>query len=370
MLKRIYIDNFKCLVNFDLTVDRINLLLGPNGSGKSSIFEVLHRVRAFISGDEKIPSLFRANDRTRWQNSPVQTFELDVEGNGGLYRYELAVEQQYSHLPPRVKHERLSLDGHSLLTFETGEVQLFRDNFTTGPKYSFDWSLSAVASILPRPDNTKLTWFKEWVKRIVIVQVLPTQMTAESSQEEARLSRQAENFASWYRYLSQDQGQAIGITDILRQTLPGFDHFKFTEAGDKRILKASFVSADNNHPDEYRLDELSDGQRALMVLYSLLTLGNKDHYLLCIDEPENFLALPEIQPWLVSLYDLCNSAPGYVQALLISHNPEVINYLLASPIGYWLERQHNGPTRVHRISDQSGAGLSPSELVARGWLNE
>ena len=34
---------------------------------------------------------------------------------------------------------------------------------------------------------------------------------------------------------------------------------------------------------------------------------------LCLDEPENFLALPEIQPWLVALHDRCSG--GEVQAL-------------------------------------------------------
>ena len=50
MLKRIYIDNFRCLVDFDLSLDEINLFLGPNGSGKSTVFDVLRKIQAFISG--------------------------------------------------------------------------------------------------------------------------------------------------------------------------------------------------------------------------------------------------------------------------------------------------------------------------------
>ena len=40
MLKRIYIDNFRCFVNFELNLEKVSLLLGPNGSGKTSIFNV------------------------------------------------------------------------------------------------------------------------------------------------------------------------------------------------------------------------------------------------------------------------------------------------------------------------------------------
>jgi len=85
------------------------------------------------------------------------------------------------------------------------------------------------------------------------------------------------------------------------------------------------------------------------------------------DEPENFLALPEIQPWLLQLYDSCSE--GKTQALLISHHPELINYLLASPVGYWFEREANTPVRVKQIVAESNGGLPVSELIARGWLN-
>ena len=54
MLKRIYIDNFRGLVNFEMNFDSINLFLGGNGAGKSTVFEVLRKIQIFISGDEKV----------------------------------------------------------------------------------------------------------------------------------------------------------------------------------------------------------------------------------------------------------------------------------------------------------------------------
>ncbi|MBE9257718.1 ATP-binding protein, partial [Dolichospermum sp. LEGE 00246] len=104
------------------------------------------------------------------------------------------------------------------------------------------------------------------------------------------------------------------------------------------------------------------------ILYTLIYCMKSEDYTLCIDEPENFLALPEIQPWLRQLYDFCDG--GKLQALLISHHPECINYLLASPIGYWFERQSNAPARVRKISNEEAddSGLKISELIARGWL--
>ncbi len=161
------------------------------------------------------------------------------------------------------------------------------------------------------------------------------------------------------------------MTD-LKEILPGFEYFKFESAGEKhRLLKAYFTDEEKSASIGYDFSELSDGQRMLIALYSLLHVARSDKkfpYTICLDEPENFLALPEIQPWLVSLYDHCMD--GDAQALLISHHPELINYLLASPSGYWFERQGAKSTRIKSIRAENNGGLPVSELVARGWLNE
>jgi len=138
------------------------------------------------------------------------------------------------------------------------------------------------------------------------------------------------------------------------------------EAGKIRLFQLGF-KGDNGKIIFYDLDELSDGQRMTILLYALLHSINQDNVCLCIDEPENFLALPEIQPWLLNLYDLCQDRN--IQAFLISHNPESINHL-ASGSGYWLDRLPNSPTRIKPIVESGDSGLKISELIARGWLYE
>ena len=90
---------------------------------------------------------------------------------------------------------------------------------------------------------------------------------------------------------------------------------------------------------------------------------------MCIDEPENFLALPEIQPWLLKMADKAEEKA--CQVFLISHHPELINYLAASK-GYWFEGVSGRTIRVHAIhaDDETRPGLPISELIARGWLND
>ncbi len=380
MLKRVYIDNYKSLVNVEIALKEINLFLGANGAGKSAVFEVLKKVRGFVCEGEKITSVFSPTSRTRWQSSSFQTVELEIEGNGGTYKYELEIEYK-DNRRARVKSERLLFDDQLLLgfelgdeyplEFEPGDVHLYGDDFSAVSTFSVDSAFSAVGIVPPRHNNTLLTWFKERLSRFVIVQIIPPMMDKESSEEEPLPSSYLENYVSWYRYISQDQGLAFKLMDELKQVLPGFDHFKFERVGEEhRLLKVFFQNEDDDKSlIGYNFDELSDGQQMLIALYSLLYAARADQkygYTLCLDEPENFVALPEIQPWLTQVYDSCMD--GEMQAVLISHHPELINYLLASPVGYWFERSSNRPTRVKSIAAQGQDGLAVSELVARGWF--
>ncbi|MEH1782612.1 MAG: ATP-binding protein [Nostoc sp.] len=372
MLKRIYIDNFRGLVNFEMNFDSINLFIGGNGTGKSTVFEVLRKIQTFVSGSKNLEEIFEYTDCTRWQTLPIQRFELEITGNGGHYKYEFAIKhnQDKNH----VEYERLWFNNQILLKFEGDEVQLFREDTSEVTKILFSLQLSKLSSLLilfsGETNGTKLAWFSKRMQRFIIVQIVPSLMVDGSGKEEISLDFRMENFVSWYRYISQDQGKISELMNILKNVLDGFVSFKFEQFSEKyRTLKLRFITGeDRRNIIDYRFSELSDGQKVLIALYTLLYCTQSEDYTLCIDEPENFLALPEIQPWVIQLYDFC--IDGKIQALLISHHPVLINYLLASPIGYWFERQSNAPARVKPISNQEAenSGLPISELIARGWL--
>src|SRR5690606_29379939 len=109
----------------------------------------------------------------------------------------------------------------------------------------------------------------------------------------------------------------------------------------------------------------SDGQRALVALYSLVRLAAGQGYTLFLDEPDNYLALPEIQPWLIELTDSCGG--DVPQAVLCSHHPELIDYL-GSNRGVLLERESSGVTITRPVRELTvEGGLKLSEVIARGW---
>lgn len=73
-LKRINVNNHRCLVNVILPLKHLSLLPGGNGSGKSTVFEVAKKIQIFIRGDGKIPALFPRTTPTPLAGPPNTRF--------------------------------------------------------------------------------------------------------------------------------------------------------------------------------------------------------------------------------------------------------------------------------------------------------
>jgi len=363
MLTRIYVDNFRCLVNFELKLDRLNLLLGENGSGKSTVFEVLRRLQGFIGGNLRADEAFPSDSLTRWQNLDTQRFELELKSEEKTYIYSLAIEHTGGE-KRTVRHEKLTVGGYRLIEFDGEGVALFDD----GGKVPFpsDLGQSPVGFYQGIPSLKLLQEFCKKVARILVARPMPAVIASKSGSENRDLDSSGANYASWYRYLSQEhQGNIVDLTQELRKVIDGFDSIILREAGDGvRVLTVRMRNAKDAKPLPYNFDELSDGQRQLILLYTLLYGVKGEGYCLFLDEPDNFVALREIQPWLTALQDACGNEIS--QAVLISHHPEITDYL-ASSVGRWFERPDNGPVRVRDMPPPTD-GLSQSETIARGWV--
>ncbi|MCB0064785.1 MAG: ATP-binding protein [Caldilineaceae bacterium] len=362
MLTRIYVNNFRCLVNFEINLSSLNLLLGANGVGKSTLFDVISKVQMFAFFGMRANQVFFSADLTKWQSIENQIFELEFTEERATYRYELAIHFSDS-FEPSVLYERLWYNDGPLLRYEHGEVQLYHDDFRADVTYPLNAAQSVLTLVPQRQD--KRNHFRQMLNRMLVVQIAPTLIKSVPSENESRwLNANSANFVSWYRYLSQNQGLIIQLTQALQQIIDGFSHFSLMDIGENRRALIVHFFADNRRTTEYGFYQLSDGQCALIVLYAALYAAKFEGVLLCIDEPENFLALPEIQPWLTALYDQCHEEN--TQAILISHHPRIINDL-ANQNGFWLDRQHDGPVRVRPIAAEDG-GISIAQLIERGWL--
>ena len=253
-----------------------------------------------------------------------------------------------------------------LFEFSAGEARLYGANGEVTARYPADGSRSPLGAV-PHEDHDLVAGFvDDLTLDCYLLAPLPPGFESEADDATAGLRRDGRDFVAWYRQRSGDSVRVGELNRMLAQVLDGFIGLRLIDSGRKtKLLQAVFASRDASGrlsaETTYDLDELSDGQRALIALYALLAFGAADRGTLCIDEPTNFVSLAEIEPWLRELEDRVERGDG--QAFLISHNPEVINRLWQGH-GVIFERDWNGPVRV-RAMDES-TGLQPAEIIARG----
>ena len=96
------------------------------------------------------------------------------------------------------------------------------------------------------------------------------------------------------------------------------------------------------------------------------TLATESARTILIDEPDNYVRLSELQPWVLSLRELLDENH---QAIFISHHPEILSNA-GEDFGRYLWRDnHTSPTRIGPL--KVPAGLAAGEAIAEGmgsWL--
>ena len=378
MIRRIYADNFRCLTNFELELDQINIFLGPNGSGKTSVFDALRKIQNLTVRGARIEDEFPQRDLSCLRSdNQVQQFELEIVVDQENYEYMLKMKHNLDRNSMWIDQEILSHNKKPLFVHEKGITRLYRDDYGRESSYQFDLTRSGIGFLHAHPDNNKLTRFKTELTNTIIVSPCPPLFKSETSTdtrtESAFFEPLMQNFVEWYWSVAQqDIGSVVRLFEELKQVLPGFESLSMVESGENaRVLKAAFHSRSGDlRLNRYSFSQLSDGQRFLVALYALLHLVEDDHLAkghrqsLFIDEPDNYLSLREVQPWLAQVVDACGET--LEQAVIISHHPKTIDYL-AGAKGRWFSRDGEGPVRVGTEPKLSTGGLSLSEAIARGW---
>src|SRR5260370_28413327 len=87
MLTRIYIDNFRCFVNFEYKPAQRQLILGANGSGKSSLLDALLFLRRTVVLKQELARRRILDERTLWVSPPNPTFEIQASPGGPTSGY-------------------------------------------------------------------------------------------------------------------------------------------------------------------------------------------------------------------------------------------------------------------------------------------
>jgi predicted ATPase len=376
MFVRLYADNYRCFSAFTLELNSLSVLLGSNGTGKSTVLALFAKVRDFVMGRGRSLDLFPPETLCRWDTRIKQTFELGVKLEAhGEYLYRLCIEHQAKERAlNKVVEETLFLNGKPLFEGNDQEIRLHSDRQTGSPVTMMpDWHVSGISRVYERPENTKLIAFKKAFENMLVLQLNPglVSAVADGKQSIEIPTPDCSDFAGWLRHISTAEA-LIGRRaeqSLVKGSLPGFLYFQVTPSGDSHILECYIESKPK--PLKFRLDELSSGQIALIILEVAMAASTERGGALLLDEPSNFLGLPEIQPLLVRLQDA--ALEGRFQVVMTAHHPIAVD-LFAAGYGLWLDREPTGPTRVYPVQmadstmDDKSA-MRVSDLVARGWVS-
>ncbi len=369
MITRMYVNNFRCLVAFKAEFDSFAVLCGPNGAGKSSVFDALRLLQNLGTGDallggtseQDVPRL----ELTSWLDSSIQEFELGLSVDGCTLDYVLHIEQTAQYEKPRIIEERASWDDKLLFQRDLDGV-VFSKADGTKASFPLDWRKAALANIQPRGVKlSKVAMLQEEIAKLLILRPNPRSMERESKAEVRYPDLSLANLTSWYRSLAQEQEWTDTLRDALRNVWPDFRSFKLVDAGlNTKALQLRFES-DAGKPTLLFFDQLSDGERALIGLYMVrAALETGATGTVMLDEPDNFVGLPELQPWVLSMRELLDEKH---QLVLISHHPEILSNSGESNGRYLWRDNHSSPTRYGPLKVPEG--MEAGEAIARGWAH-
>lgn len=303
--------------------------------------------------------------RTRWRDRSLQVFEVEALLDGKIFEYRVEVGSNTEIRQQSVNLERLKVSGATVFELADGLIRFFPNE---GGSAAVPLQTIHSALHLSLLSNSDVRRFVEWLDCVHCfdIDAYPGQMDEIADNEEREPESELDNLAGWYRHLIQTYPEEnVSFLDSLRECMDGFQALKFSsEENGVRRLRAEFLAPTEKKRVSYSISELSEGQRYLIALYMILHFLIRRGETVFLDEPDNFISLREIQPWLLAAEEFVEEHNG--QLVLISHHPETLNHW-AREYGLRFFREENGHVRTEEFRPDQDGQLQAAELIARGW---
>lgn len=371
MLSRVQFHNYNCFVNFELALSQRLLVVGSNGAGKSSLWEALAGIQDIAVRGSEVAEVFPTRALTRWLRDDSQRFAIDLQLGPERYRYELQLIHQRDRRVPTIKLERVTLEGSSplpLYEVKDGSVFLYGDDPSPAPRSTFRFGRkrSFLPELEERHDNQRLVAVREAINAVWLL--APSRRFSSTATEDALwLDRRGQNLTAWLRGLFAERASvSADLLDDLRPIMAGLRDIGVKPISKEvRELSLTFRGAGRDY--SITVDELSDGQRVLLMLYAFRRGIPQGGATAFVDEPEIGLAPHEMQPWLASMLADIEERGG--QFFAASHHPTVIDYL-APHRTVRLSRPRGMEVRVDEVTLEMTGGARVSEWLSQPWAYE
>jgi predicted ATPase len=368
VIKRLYVHNFRCLENFELSLgDQSSvLLIGRNGAGKTTVGRALEILQKIARGTNRIADLVRPSDLAPGRVDSPMRIEIQVSLNKAIYEYEIALEFPKGFKELRVLKEKLSHNGQSIFDREIATVRLPRNPLQPNDsEFRLDWHLIALPIVQERSSQDPISVFKTWLSRLLILRPVPSLIQGESKEETLQPNVSVSNFAAWFAGLLAEAPSAYSAIDsYLKQVMPDLRDLKNPMVGvESRNLLVHFGTETEGIPIPF--EDLSDGEKCFMICSLVIAARTSYRSTVCFwDEPDNHLDMSEVGHFVSTLRATFKSGGQFIAT---SHNAEAVRRFSDDNTFVLHRKSHLEPTIIQPLSSMQVNGDLISALV-RGDL--
>ncbi|WP_198305545.1 AAA family ATPase [Arcobacter vandammei] len=311
-LKKIEIDNFKSLVDFQIEFERFNCIVGLNGSGKSTLLQALDLISQMMKGD-----ISNWLQKRNWTSKDLHSkltktknisFKLYLEENKKNYTYEAVFN------PSKLKctSELVFIGGKQIVKIENSKLTMDEQIF----EIIQDYEGSLLSSIKESKFEEDLLKLKNFIKDITSLDLLSPQALRQKSRNDGKeLGLSGEHLTTFLYALEEEKKDKL--LEQIKKCYPNILSFELTRSrnGWKKLevienFEGSKITTEARH--------LNDGFLRLIALLAQL-FTSKDFLL--FDEIENGIN-PELIEFLIN--SLIESSH---QVLITTHSPLILNYI-------------------------------------------
>ena len=374
MIERVYVDNFKSLVDFELKLAHFTCLIGLNGAGKSTVLQALDFASAIMLGEvEKWLAVRRWEPRdlnSRLVKRSNIELEIDLHVNGQAYRWQgtfnrtklcCTAERIVRRTEPAHTSEEV------LFSLRDGRYQLNGDKPESIP---FEYHGSLLSQLKPELLSDELRAVKARICALRSLDLLSPQSLREKVRktERADIGMGGEQLSAFVHQLTEQQKQQL--LSQLQQYYPQITdiHTRALRSGWIQLeIRERYANGAIELETEAR--HINDG---LLRLLAILAQQFSSLETLLFDEIENGIN-PEITEQIV---DALVASPK--QIIVTTHSPMVLNYLedeVAKKAVVLLYKRTDGQTRSARFFELPSAAqklecLAPGDAMLDVFLQQ
>lgn len=358
MLKKLYIESFKALSNFEITFTPLTVLIGANATGKSSVLQAIDLLKSLTIMDF---SEYLGERKRNWTVDEIRSqfggkgfkfkaeFEFNIEEQQRFIEWEIEFIAQKSSNNILLKKETITdrVSGRILLAVDGGQIT--RWNASEGENEKFPpLTLSSSAMKVFSTEslsevNPELASIKNFFLQSDSFELLsPEKMRMSSRGETDSIGLSGEKLAAFIRGLKSEQKQAF--IRQLNEFVGFVDDIDTKVKGRPGWIEMSIDERFGENRTRIKSEYISDGLLRI-IAFTAMASNPKDTGIMLLDEIEDGIN-PYLAAKLVeSLRDITQETGR--QIVVTTHSSVMLDYFDRESIVF-MWRQSDGTIKAAR----------------------